>query len=135
MIFSDDSPGPPETVGGGCENGPVTMVGEDLEQARVDGLLGVLRDAEAELRRAYSRMLGVVGELEEENAGAAAGFGTTARLLAGVLNLSRGEAKARVAQAELLTPRRSLTGESCPRSCPPPPRSWPPVRSGPPTCG
>jgi len=74
----------------------VTTVGEDLEQARVDGLLGVLRDAEAELRRAYSRMLGVVGELEEENAGAAAGFGTTARLLAGVLNLSRGEAKARV---------------------------------------
>ena len=107
-------PGPPETVGGGCDNGQVTTVGEDLEQARVDGLLGVLRDAEAELRRAYSRMLGVVGELEEENAGAAAGFGTTARLLAGVLNLSRGEAKARVEQAELLTPRRSLTGEVLP---------------------
>ena len=92
----------------------MTTVGEDLEQARVDGLLGVLRDAEAELRRSYSRMLGVVGELEEENAGAAAGFGTTARLLAGVLNLSRGEAKARVEQAELLTPRRSLTGEVLP---------------------
>ena len=92
----------------------MTTVGEDLEQARVDGLLGVLRDAEAELRRSYFRMLGVVGELEEENAGAAAGFGTTARLLAGVLNLSRSEAKARVEQAELLTPRRSLTGEVLP---------------------
>jgi len=96
----------------------VTAVGEDLEQARVDGLLGVLRDAEAELRRSYSRMLGVVGELEEENAGAAAGFGTTARLLAGVLNLSKGEARTRAEQAALLTPRRSLTGQALAPSLP-----------------
>ena len=111
-------PGRPGTVGGGCENGVVTAVGEDLEQARVDGLLGVLRDAEAELRRSYSRMLGVVGELEEENAGAAAGFGTTARLLAGVLNLSKGEARTRAEQAALLTPRRSLTGQALAPSLP-----------------
>jgi hypothetical protein len=32
-------------------------------------------------------------------------------VLIGVLNLSTGEAKARVEQAELLAPRRSLTGE------------------------
>ncbi|MGH3718048.1 MAG: DUF222 domain-containing protein [Pseudonocardiaceae bacterium] len=65
-----------------------------------------------------SRVLGVVAELARENAGAVTGFGTTARLLAGVLNLSTGEAKARVEQAELLTPRRSLTGEELPAALP-----------------
>ncbi|MGH3851902.1 MAG: DUF222 domain-containing protein [Pseudonocardiaceae bacterium] len=89
-----------------------------LEEDRLHGLLGVLRDAEADFRRSYSRVLGVVAELARENAGAATGFGTTARLLAGVLNLSTGEAKARVEQAELLTPRRSLTGEELPAALP-----------------
>jgi hypothetical protein len=90
------------------------MVEEDRTRARISGLLGVLRDAEADLRRSYSRVLGVVAELEAEKAGAVAGFGTTARLLAGVLNLSKSEAKARADQAGLLTPRRSLTGEQLP---------------------
>ncbi len=53
----------------------------------------------------------MVAELDAERAGAVAGFGSTARLLSGVLNLSKGEAKARVDQAEQLMPRRSLTGE------------------------
>jgi hypothetical protein len=88
-----------------------TVLGEDGAQAHVHGLLGVLRDAEADCRRSYSRVLGVVAELARENAGAATGFGSTARLVAGVLNLSSSEAKARVEQAELLTARRSLTGE------------------------
>ncbi|MGH3925872.1 MAG: DUF222 domain-containing protein, partial [Pseudonocardiaceae bacterium] len=84
---------------------------EDRTQARIDGLLQVLRDAEAHVRRSYARMLDVVAELDAEKAGAVAGFGTTARLLAGVLNLSQSEAKARAEHAELLTPRHSLTGE------------------------
>ena len=91
---------------------------QDRAQARIDGLLDALRDAEADFRQSYSRMLDVVGELEEENAGAAAGFGTTARLLAGVLNLSKGEARTRVEHATLLTPRQSLTGEVLPPSLP-----------------
>ena len=70
----------------------MSMGEQDRAQARIDGLL----DAEADFRQSYSRMLDVVGELEVENAGAAAGFGTTARLLAGVLNLSKGEARTRV---------------------------------------
>ncbi|MGH3754233.1 MAG: DUF222 domain-containing protein [Pseudonocardiaceae bacterium] len=73
-----------------------------------------MRDAEADFRRSYARVLDVVAELEEQRAGAAAGFGTTARLLTGVLNLPQGEAKARADQAGLLTPRRSLTGEVLP---------------------
>jgi hypothetical protein len=88
---------------------------EDRPQtARIDGLLETLRDAETELRRAYARMLDVVADLEHEKAGAATGFGTTARLLSGVLNLSRGEALARAEQAGLLMERRSLTGQTLP---------------------
>ncbi|MGH3906040.1 MAG: DUF222 domain-containing protein, partial [Pseudonocardiaceae bacterium] len=96
----------------------MTTVEQDRELARIDGLLDVLRDAEAEFRRSYARVLDVVAELEEEKAGAAAGFGTTARLLAGVLNLSKGEARTRVEQAQLLTGRRSLTGEPLPPALP-----------------
>jgi hypothetical protein len=40
--------------------------------------------------------------------------GSTARLLVGVFNLSASEAKARAGHAELLAPRRSLTGEELP---------------------
>ena len=86
------------------------MVVEDRARARVDGLLEMLRHCEANLRRSYSQMLEVVAE----RAGAVAGFGTTARLLAGVLNLSMSEAKTRAGQAELLASRRSLTGEVLP---------------------
>ncbi len=92
----------------------MTAAVEDRTQARIDGLLQVLRDAEADLRRSYARMLDVVAELDAERAGAVAGFGTTARLLAGALNLSKGEAKARAEQAGLLAPRQSLTGELLP---------------------
>lgn len=91
---------------------------EDRTQTRIDGLLEVLREAEADFRRSYARVLEVVAELDAEKAGAVAGFGTTARLLAEVLNLSKGEAKARTDQAGLLTPRRSLTGEVLPAALP-----------------
>ncbi|MBV8993895.1 MAG: DUF222 domain-containing protein [Pseudonocardiales bacterium] len=89
----------------------MTVLVEDPAEARVHGLLAGLREAEADLRRSYAQVLSMVAELEAENAGAVAGFGSTARLLAGVLNLSKGEAKARVEQAGLLMPRRSLSGE------------------------
>jgi hypothetical protein len=96
----------------------VTTVTEDRTQARIHGLLDELRAAEADWRRCYGRVLGVVAELEQENAGAATGFGTTARLLAGVLNLSTTEAHTRAEQAQLLTPRSSLTGEVLPPALP-----------------
>ncbi|MGH3838753.1 MAG: DUF222 domain-containing protein, partial [Pseudonocardiaceae bacterium] len=96
----------------------MTTVEEDRTQARVEGLLQVLRDAEADFRRSYARVLGVVAELDAERAGAVAGFGTTARLLCGVLNLSKGEGKARADQAALVTPRRSLTGQVLPPALP-----------------
>ncbi|MGH3930233.1 MAG: DUF222 domain-containing protein, partial [Pseudonocardiaceae bacterium] len=90
----------------------------DCEQARIDGLLSSLRAAETEYRQAYARVLDVVAELETERAGAVTGFGTTARLVAGVLNLSSGEARVRVEHAESLTARRSLTGQELPPALP-----------------
>ena len=89
----------------------MTLLLADPAETRVHGLLDELREAEADLRRSYAQVLSVVAQLDAENAGAIAGFGSTARLLAGVLNLSKGEANARVEQAGLLMPRRSLTGE------------------------
>lgn len=61
----------------------MTTAVQDCEQARIDGLIGVLRDAEADFRRSYSRVLEVVAELDAEKVGAAAGFGTTAGPLPG----------------------------------------------------
>jgi hypothetical protein len=72
----------------------VTTVEEDRTQARVDGLPQMLRDTESDFRRSYARVLEVVAELDAERAGAVTGFGSTARLLTGVLDLSQGEAKA-----------------------------------------
>lgn len=79
----------------------------------------MLRGAEADFRRSYARVLDAVAELEEEKAGAIASFGAIARSPVGVLNLSKAEAKAQAEQAQLLAPRRSLTGEMLPRCCRP----------------
>lgn len=81
-------------------------------------MVQTLRDAETDFRRCYARVLAVVSEWEEQNAGPVTGFGTTAHLLVGVLNLSKSEAKARVEQAGLLTPRRSLSGQPFPPTLP-----------------
>ncbi len=110
-ILSGAAAGWAESVGAGGEDGGVTTAVLDSEQARIEGLLESLRAAEAEYRRGYARVLDLVAEVDAAKVGAAAGFGTTARLLAGVLNLSQGEARIRVEHAELLTARRSLTGE------------------------
>lgn len=48
----------------------MTTVEEDRLQARIDGLLEMLRDAETDFRRSYARILDVVAELEEQKAGA-----------------------------------------------------------------
>jgi Domain of unknown function (DUF222) len=117
FVFSDGL-AKPGIVRGTRENLVVTTVEEDRIQALIDGLLEVLRAAEADFRRSYARVLEVVAELDAERVGAVSGFGTTTRLLAGVLNLSQGEAKARADQAVLLTPRCSLTGQVLPPALP-----------------
>ncbi len=96
----------------------MTTVEQDRQHVQADSLLDALRVAEANLRQSYFRMLEVVAELDADKVAASTGFGTTARLLAGVLNLSKAEARTRAEHAEVLTARRSLTGELLPARLP-----------------
>jgi hypothetical protein len=82
------------------------------------GIAQALRDIEVLSRQAYSVMLDVVGEVEARGLAAREGFGGTARLLAGMLRLSAGEARARVEQAAAVGPRRGLTGQMLPPQLP-----------------
>lgn len=93
------------------------MVDEDRTQARIDGLLQVLRDAEADFRRSYARVLEGCGTGRR-----AGGCGRRVQHYRPVAGRGaepvQGEAKARADQAGLLTPRRSLTGEVLPPALP-----------------
>lgn len=70
-----------------------------------------LRDAETLCRQAYSVLLDAVAETEARGIAAREGFGSTRRLLAGVLRLPAGEARARVEHAAAVGDRRGLTGQ------------------------
>ena len=70
-----------------------------------------LRDTETLWRQAYSGMLDVIAEAEARGIAAREGFGSTQRLLAGVLRLSPAEARTRVEHAAAVGSRRGLTGE------------------------
>jgi hypothetical protein len=117
-------------VRGGRENHVVTTVEKDRIQARIDGLLQVLRDAKSDFRRSDARVLDVVAELDAERAGAVTGFGTTGRQSAGVLTSPR-------ARPKLVRSRSGcwrLAGHSPETRCRPrcrlPPRNSPLARSG-----
>jgi hypothetical protein len=77
-----------------------------------------LRDIEALSRRTHALMLDLVADIDSRGIAGRAGFGTTARLVAGMLHLSAGEARARVEQASMVGARRALTGETLPRRLP-----------------
>src|SRR5919199_1568406 len=83
-----------------------------------DGIVQALRDIERHLRQAQSVMLEVVAQVESRRLAAREGFGSTARLLAGMLQLSAGEARQRVEHAALVGTRRTLTGEMLPPTAP-----------------
>jgi Domain of unknown function (DUF222)/HNH endonuclease len=78
------------------------------------GLPDQLRDLEALSRMLHAVMLEAVAELEFRNVAATTGFGSTKRLLAGMLHLSATEAGLRVTHAAQLTARRTLSGELLP---------------------
>ncbi|MGH3830924.1 MAG: DUF222 domain-containing protein [Pseudonocardiaceae bacterium] len=82
------------------------------------GLQDQIRDIESASRMLHSVMLDTVAELDSRNIAATTGFGTTKRLLAGMLQLSPTEARTRVAHAEQLAPRRILSGEALPPKLP-----------------
>jgi len=74
------------------------------------GLQNQIRDIESVSRMLHSVMLEAVAELDSRHIAAATGFGSTKRLLAGMLHLSAAEAGTRVAHAAALAPRRTLGG-------------------------
>ena len=71
----------PGIVSGRGENGQVSMGEQDRAQARIDGLLDALRDAEAGFRQSYSRVLEVVHQLDDEKVGAVGLFAVSSGLL------------------------------------------------------
>lgn len=83
-----------------------------------DGVVQALRDMETHLRQTQSVMLDLVAEAESRRIAVRSGFGNTARLLAGMLQLSTTEARQRVENAALVGTRRTLTGETLPPQAP-----------------
>jgi hypothetical protein len=75
------------------------------------GLQDQVRGIESVSRMLHSVMLEAVAELDSRNIAASTGFGTTKRLLAGMLHLSATEARTRVTHAAQLSPHRTLSGE------------------------
>jgi hypothetical protein len=118
-----------EIVRGGVDDGEVLDTRLDPRQAMVAcldqwrcsivgcddaGLRDQVRDIEVVSRMLHAVMLQTVAELESRNIAATTGFGTTKRLLAGMLQLSATEAGIRVTHATQLTARRTLSGEVLP---------------------
>jgi hypothetical protein len=98
---------------------PVDVLAGCLDSAREmlpslddEGIVRALRDMEKHLRQTQSVMLEVVAQVESRRLAAREGFGTTARLLAGMVQLSAAEARSRVEHAALVGSRRTLTGET-----------------------
>lgn len=82
------------------------------------GLTQALREIETLSRRTHAVMLGLLAELDSRGTATREGFGNTARLLAGMLHLSAGEARARVEHAGMVSTRRTITGEILPPALP-----------------
>ena len=117
----------PVVVGGARENRRVTVaVGQPVEamsdclNSLRDTLSGLddkritqaLRDMEALSRRVHAVMLDLVVEIDSRGIAGRAGFGSTQRLVAGMLHLSAGDARARVEQASRVGARQALTGQT-----------------------
>jgi len=83
-----------------------------------EGIVQALREIEELSRRTQSVMLDLVAEADARGIAARDGFGSTARLLAGVLRLSAAEARTRCEHAAMVGIRRTLTGEALPPRLP-----------------
>ncbi|MGH3931362.1 MAG: DUF222 domain-containing protein [Pseudonocardiaceae bacterium] len=82
------------------------------------GIVQALREIEEVSRTTQSVMLEMVAEAETRGIAAREGFGSTARLLAGMLRLSAAEARTRCEHAAAVGTRRTITGESLPPRLP-----------------
>jgi hypothetical protein len=77
-----------------------------------EGIAQALRDIEVLSRKTHVVMLELVAEVESRNLAVQHGFGSTARLLAGMLQLSAAEARLRVEHSSTVGTRRALIGET-----------------------
>lgn len=91
--------------------GRIVGMGGELALLGDAEVLDELRTVERESRVVWARMLDTIAEIGARDLAGPAGFGSTARLLADMLHLSRGEAGRRVASAAVLGPRRAVTGD------------------------
>ncbi len=91
-----------------------TLLAVDLTGASRDELLELARGLEAQRRRLPAADHALVGELESRAVAGELACASTAALLAGLLRVTPGEAKARVRAAGDLGARRALTGEPLP---------------------
>lgn len=106
-----------------CE--PVVTMSDCLDNVRGSlaglddgGITRVLRDVEALSRKTQSLMLELVAEADSRGIAAHGGFGNTARLPAGMFQLSAAEARMRVEHAAMIGTRHALTGQSLPPKLP-----------------
>ncbi|MBV9160801.1 MAG: DUF222 domain-containing protein [Pseudonocardiales bacterium] len=98
---------------------PVAAMSDCLDRVRGtlgglddQGITQTLRDIETLSRRTQALMLQLVAEADSRGIAVREGFGTTARLLAGMFQLSAGEVRTRVEHAALVGTRRTITGET-----------------------
>ncbi|MGH3889845.1 MAG: DUF222 domain-containing protein [Pseudonocardiaceae bacterium] len=79
-------------------------------QASDQELLAELRALESRLHSTWAEMLSVVAEVDSRGTAGTVGYGTTVELVRAVARVSRGEARARLAAAADVLPRRGLGG-------------------------
>jgi hypothetical protein len=84
----------------------------DLSRLSGDELLDVLGEVETQRRAAVAVDHALIAELDQRNVAAAKACRDTVTLVALLLRIDAGEAKARVEAARELGPRRGLTGEA-----------------------
>ncbi len=82
------------------------------------GLAQAVREIEVLSRRTHAVMLDLLAELDARGIAAQQGFGSTAQLVAGMLQLSATEARTRVEHAAMVGTRRTITGETLPPKLP-----------------
>ncbi len=89
----------------------VDALRESVPSLRGQELLTAVCGIEVLARKTHAAILELAAGLDAAKVAGEQGFGTTARLLSALLDLSAGQARARMRDAEQLATRRGLTGE------------------------
>ncbi|MGH3782643.1 MAG: DUF222 domain-containing protein [Pseudonocardiaceae bacterium] len=108
---------------GGCDElqaalACVDALRESVPSLRGQELLDAVCGIEVLTRKTHAAMLDLVAGLDAAKVAPEQGFVTTWRLLSAMLDLSAGQARARVRDADQLATRRTLTGEVLPAHLP-----------------